>query len=224
MLRLSRMICMTAVFIVFSGVSNYTEAGLVSYYDRAVWEAATLGVVSTEDFTSVSGDVNFLNTSKTVGVLTLGSIYPTVDIYSSTIVKHTGNYVSITGMRDDDFVTVGLPSGASAFGFDYKPVDRSGDKIRVSRGGVIIADLTNDARLIAGRFYGVIDTGRSNTDMFKLSATPGGDGMWARIENISWDTAAVPEPTTIALLGIGLVGMAGAEARRRRKKKTVDNS
>ena len=32
------------------------------------------------------------------------------------------------------------------------------------------------------------------------------------------------EPATVALLGIGLVRLAGAEVRRRRKKKAVDNS
>lgn len=38
-----------------------------------------------------------------------------------------------------------------------------------------------------------------------------------------WETSPVPEPTTIALLGIGLAGLAGGAVRRRRKRLKIDN-
>jgi hypothetical protein len=44
------------------------------------------------------------------------------------------------------------------------------------------------------------------------------------IRSLDIDVGLIPEPTTIALLGIGLAGLAGTEVRRRLKKKAVDNS
>ncbi len=48
----------------------------------------------------------------------------------------------------------------------------------------------------------------------------GSGGVYPGLDLVSMTaTSSVPEPSTVALLGIGLAGLAGAEVRRRRKKK-----
>ncbi len=68
---------------------------------------------------------------------------------------------------------------------------------------------------------------------FDISDFRQGDGsLWVNahwvmscgIDAINGSIHELAEPDTIALLGIGLVGLAGVVARRRLKKKVVDKS
>ncbi len=53
--------------------------------------------------------------------------------------------------------------------------------------------------------------------------TDAGYSLWIN-DPIIGQIKPIPEPTTVALLGIGLVGMAGVAARRKLRKKTVEKS
>ena len=57
----------------------------------------------------------------------------------------------------------------------------------------------------------------TNLRMLRLTVNaPSGDATQVQFDNVSFGPAVVPEPTTVALLGAGLAGLAAAARRRRR--------
>ncbi len=66
---------------------------------------------------------------------------------------------------------------------------------------------------------------------YLFAAADDGNGIFERGKGIADEVSpktssavVTPEPATIALLGIGLAGIAGGAARRKLKKKAVENS
>ncbi len=85
-----------------------------------------------------------------------------------------------------------------------------------SGGGIITGDEFADTRLVA-TFSG------STMNDPTLSAPYVADGEFRALAQININST-VPEPTTVVLCGIGLVGFAGVVARRKWKKKAVEKS
>ncbi len=87
--------------------------------------------------------------------------------------------------------------------FDIKQILRDG----------IVPDLLSDTSIQKSPIDITLATDRGGRMM------TGNGEYYITVDSLSADP--VPEPTTIALLGFGLVGIAGVEVRRRRKKKAV---
>ncbi len=97
----------------------------------------------------------------------------------------------------------------------FLPIDVAGSTFpSISGNGIILATLNFTANSVGDYSLGII------SDLFAF------EGLFTEVNmydmTASTNISVVsPEPTTIALLGIGLAGIAGAEFRRRRNRKQL---
>ena len=58
----------------------------------------------------------------------------------------------------------------------------------------------------------------TGTNIGRISAFQPSDGWWWTLDDLSFDAAPVPEPSSFALLGMGALGFIGCGWRRKRKQ------
>ncbi len=213
------------VFIVSALLSTpgLASAGLITTYtDRATFDA-TVGPTTLEDFTSSSHfpiPGGSLSSTTSFGTLSAGDIKAGAT-YSTPV--GTGNYFNIDsgggfppgGFLDgfnpsDRDLTITYDPIISAFGFETNNLMPDFD---ITINFLSDPSYTNNfSGISAMSFFGFQSSAR---DIQSVVISGNNSSFGFAIDNHSFDSSAVPEPTTFALLGLGLAGV--AFSRRRSK-------
>jgi hypothetical protein len=196
----------------------------VVYTTEATWLTAVTGsTVITEDFES--SPIGILS----VGTTDIGEFDITIDVSDSSTNIHGGGHVN--GSREfDGFISLGGTTSIEFSGFDTSPIiGFAGDWVSTITGNLLTMEMDVNGTIIkfsdhftspGTGFLGVVDTVAFSSVAFDVENLTS-FGEFFSVDNVR--LASVPEPSTMLLLGIGLVGLVGS-ARRKLKKKAVVNS
>ena len=189
-----------ALIVVLTAAS--ADGGIITYTTRSSWEAAISGAITVENFNSYTSD--------TIGFLDLG---PFTISDSDMIIDApplTGHAIDTTAYlkveHDSTVATMIFDTPIVAWGAEYNHAQVDVE-LRFNSPTPGTFTLPNNTPTYTDPvFFGIVSTDAFTTLEFLAGTSFDRVGY----DNVSF--AAIPEPSTALLLGLGLVGMA---ARRR---------
>ncbi|WP_119420092.1 PEP-CTERM sorting domain-containing protein [Desertibaculum subflavum] len=220
-------------------LSGAAQAAIVEYTDRAAWLAAIGGATGGENFNGFVADTSFDGGALALASgMTIGSVAPVGENFIDVAPQFAGGVYSIDGsplavLRTGHSAPGGIPyisfaPAIIAFGADFFSINNELEsgleqtEVQLLDGATLLATLDVPvAPILEQRFLGFVATAGEtitgirflyvqDTDLFSL------DNIEIGRAGTQPPHSDVPEPGTLALLGLGLAGI-GFQLRRRRR-------
>jgi hypothetical protein len=184
------------------------HAGVIEYTSQAAFSAESTGL-TTIDFTNLaSGSYTYYGSQfSTQGVTFTAPQNNALFVfnsgfYGSSGPTQSGNYLN---NNSNGAITVDFNRGVTAFSLDVADLFSAG-----STGSIVLSDgesFTFSASQSQYTFLGF-------TSATAITGYTINSNYFTVLDNVSYGTAAVPEPASLALVGLGLLGCAALRRKR----------